>query len=1773
MSDSEFEPEKLNVLIVKRRSVKGQITKFQNYLKTISGSDCTDPKLHNELSSKLAKFERMLDRFDELQSRIEVINQDELESELNEREEIEESIHKAIAAAKVKLGLVPSSRQSEYNVHQGTSTPEHSRCAHACQDEQVSFRLPSIKIPNFDGSYHKWLEFYDTFMSLIHSNNKIKSIHKFHYLISYLEGEAAGVIANLEVSASNYDEAWGLLCERFNNTRQLISNHVDSLLGVDSMSRESYKSLRFLVDHVSKHLRALKNLGEDTRAWDTLIIHIMSRKLDPHTSLRWEEHRNDLPSSRMPILDEFLSFLKGRADVLETLQRSKQVKSSQVFNQVKSSSSNNASFQVASSSISNKNYKPNKSFVITASQDQTNGCFVCQASHKVYDCPILKSRTPEERTKLVISKRLCLNCLRSGHDAHTCRLSSCRICKKRHNTLLHCQNTHKSSTNTVTAVPNTSASNEPGLNSSVTMSVISTSQVVLSTALVDVINPVSKQTHTVKALLDCGSMSSFITEGTKHALGLFSRPLDTTTIVGIGNASLNKIPELCTLTMKSRCTPFSVTLSCLVLPEITDALPKYPLNIDQFNIPQGIKLADPSFHTPGEIGMLIGADLFWDVIGCKQQSLGAKLPILRSSKLGWFLAGPISGKSSIISNARVHCNFSALNSLHDRLSKFWELEELPVKYELQDRMDSENQCEKHFVANLLRLQDGMFSVRLPLIDSADCLGDSYHTARKRFLNLEKRFERQPKLKQLYTDFMQEYIDLGHMSEAKVPKPDTCYFVPHHPVLKDKSESTKLRAVFDASCSTTSGFSINDLQMVGPNIQDSLFNILVRFRYHTFVLTGDIEKMYRQVLINELDRDLQLILWRNDPSSSLKTYRLNTVTYGFASASFLSTRCIWQLGEECHDSNIKQIIQNDFYVDDLITGCDTEEELIQVQGSITNALALGNFSLRKFRSNSQAVVESTALNIQGNLAISQSCDTLGLNWNPATDKLQFPVASEIASCAYTPTKRSVLSKTFQIFDPLGLLSLCTIKPKLLMQKLWTCKAGWDSPIPRDIERAWKRFIENLSHISQIKIPRNVILHSPVSVELHCFGDASQAAYGACVYLKSVDHAGNVSVQLYCAKSRVAPSKPTLTIPRLELLAALLAARLASAVRDALRRPVSACHFWTDSSVVLAWLATDPSRLKVWVANRVRYVNELTGSSSWRHVPSEQNPADLASRGVDPHQVQGSTLWWGGPLFLLQPEFQWPQLSTEKVAGLPEIRVLTATVIEPIQFCIDVEKFSKFKYLQRVVAYTCRFIQNCKSGTSRQVGPLTVSELDNAFMHLARIAQRDSFPDVLKILQEGKQLRPKSNVAALSPFLDKHGIIRVGGRLEASDYTYDKKHPVLLSAKHHITKLLFVQEHLRQLHAGPQLLLASIRESVWPVGGRDLARRTARSCIKCRRVGARALENIMGNLPPQRLMPGFPFSTVAVDFAGPFMIADRRGRGCKITKAYLCLFICFRTKCVHLEAVSELSRDAFILTLRRFISRRGKPTEIFSDNGRNFVAAAKVVGTFIQENSESISKFACDQGMKFVFSPAYAPNFNGLVEAGIKAAKFHLKRILGNSHFTFEELSTLFSQVEAILNSRPLCTLSSSPDDLTPLTPGHFLIGRSLTSLPSPCLEVHNTTRLDRYQRLEQARQHFWKRWQLEYITGLQQKLKWRVRSRDLHPGDVVILKDDNAPPLHWRLGRVERLFPGTDGVPRVADIVTARGTTRRALSKICLLQEDQQDDLRATTACLKARPTN
>jgi hypothetical protein len=443
-------------------------------------------------------------------------------------------------------------------------------------------------------------------------------------------------------------------------------------------------------------------------------------------------------------------------------------------------------------------------------------------------------------------------------------------------------------------------------------------------------------------------------------------------------------------------------------------------------------------------------------------------------------------------------------------------------------------------------------------------------------------------------------------------------------------------------------------------------------------------------------------------------------------------------------------------------------------------------------------------------------------------------------------------------------------------------------------------------------------------------------------------------------------------------------------------------------------------------------------------------------------------------------------------------------------------------------------------------------------IVKSIQKRSFAEEYHQLSTGGGIEKNSTIRNLSPFLDENGVIRVGGRIRNENLAYNQKHPVLIPKNHNVTEAIIRHFHVKNLHSGTQSTLASIRQQYWPIAGRNKIKQIIHKCISCFRAKPIIAQQKMGDLPVKRLEPARPFINSGLDYCGPILIKTHRGRGKQKTiKAYVCLLICLSTKAIHIELVSDLTADTFLDALKRFVSRRGTVKSIISDNATNFIKANKDLIDLHQffQNSEISRKLVTtlsNENIQWKFIPPRTPNFGGLWEAGVKSVKYHIKRVVGETVLTYDELYTLLTRIEACLNSRPLVPMSNDPNDLTAITPGHFLIGEALTAPLEPDLTELKINQLSRHQLLERLRQHFWKRWRTEYLSYLQGRTKWQSPSPSLQPGDLVLLVEDNVPPLCWPLGRIQQVHPGSDGNVRVVTVKTNRGTYKRGVRKVCVL---------------------
>ncbi|XP_024882812.1 uncharacterized protein LOC112461708, partial [Temnothorax curvispinosus] len=1228
------------------------------------------------------------------------------------------------------------------------------------------------------------------------------------------------------------------------------------------------------------------------------------------------------------------------------------------------------------------------------------------------------------------------------------------------------------------------------------------------------------------------------------------------------NGTTTRSNQAVQLKLQSRLNSYSTIIDCIVTDRVTDDIPSSNVKRTAFEIPRNIELADPNFHIASKIDILIGADTFWNLICVGQIKPSQKHPTLQKTRLGWILAGRLN--NSVMNSRNMQSFHASLSNseLNEQLSKFWQLDE--IHYKSNSYTLEESFCVKHFLENVSTNEQGRYIVKLPLKEELIVsIGNSRNIALSRLQGLERRFVRDPHLKKRYSDFIDEYLTLGHMKPIveQSSNESGAYYLPHHCVLKESAKSTKLRVVFDGSCKTDTGISLNDSMMIGPVVQEDLMSILMRFRIYIYVIVADIIKMYRQILLHPSQTKLQRILWRLMSDLDVKIYELLTVTYGTAAASFLATMCLKHLAEKyAHVFPIGSLhVIRNFYGDDLLTGANTISEAMVIRDQVVQLLKLASFELSKWGSNCPELLNGVSDQSEGLVPFDKDSDfrILGILWDRDDDTFRF--SYKPSQQPNVVTKRSILSEVSRLFDPLGLLGPIIVIAKLIIQDLWISKVYWDESIQQDSHTKWLRLKLQLPCLNQFHIPRCVgNFANPKSTQIHGFCDASQRAYGACVYIRMKVGHQRYQSNLLCSKSRVAPLK-AVTLPRLELQAALLLSQLVDKIRSSIDLTDVEVFLSSDSKITLNWIASPSRKWSTFVVNRVGEIQRLTDISSWRYVASCNNPADILSRGSFPDDLIDSHMWWHGPSFLLEPDGHWPSGEYNSFDGeIPEQRVVCTAVVSIDCEVIDdlLNKFSSVNKICRILAYCSRFTKPQDSiSQSIEISP---KEIINSLNIICKVVQMKAFINEYHALKNQNDISKSSCILSLSPFMSEDGLIRVGGRLKNSALSFDACHQIVLPRNHILTKRIIEFEHQRNMHSPLQATMAAVRQRFWPLSLRSSTRKIINNCVICFKAKPIFSETIMGSLPAPRVNVSRPFSHCGVDYAGPVTLREGKRRNSRNHKAYIAVFVCFATKALHLELVSDLTTDAFISSLKRLISRRGKPERMYSDNATTFVGAQRQIKEFYdflktEQAQNSIEHFLRDQQTEWHFIPPNAPHFGGLWEAAVKSAKFHLTRIVGTANLTFEEMSTVLCEIEAILNSRPLVPLTSDPNDLGYLSPGHFLVGSPLNSFPARNLTDVNTNKLLRWQVVEQMRQHFWHRWSSEYLNSLQERHKWKMsKGQQLKLDQLVLIKQQGVAPLQWITGRIEDIHLGSDGLARSAKVRTSKGSYVRPLSKLAIL---------------------
>ncbi|XP_037931048.1 uncharacterized protein LOC119665867 [Teleopsis dalmanni] len=1100
-------------------------------------------------------------------------------------------------------------------------------------NQHRSCNLPKLKLPHFSGKYTEWMSWFNTFVTLVDSDVELDELSKFVHLRSCLDAVPLSTIEGLELSASNYKRALGLLKNRFENRSIIFQAHVRELTELPRMDHGSSDNLRLLVDRVNTQLEALKSLGNEKDILDVIIYNSIRSKLDPSTLSKWESQWDCTTLPSWALLSKFL------------------------VNQHAMLANRELTRNVGDRIQKKPNNKQGSSVLIASfNSDSKIRCYSCEGKHSLYQCQNFLKLSPLQRYYEAKKYSLCLICLEKRHSIKECGSSRCQTCSE------------------------------------------------------------------------------------YHAL---------------------------------------------------------------------------------------------------------------------------------------------------------------------DHLEILNNAEEI---------------------------------------------------------------------AKIK-----YFMPHHAVVRPESITTKLRVVFDTSCKTSNGRSLNDMLLVGPTLQPELFEILIHFRCYRFALTADISKMYRQILVDDEGINYQGILWRDNSEYPMQVLRLKTVTYGTSSAPYLAVRCLKFLADEYRDTHKEaaSMLMNNFYMDDMLGGADSVQELIAIKNEVTSLLSLGNFELHKWRSNCEEL--SATMNSPLLIKTDDCSKTLGIYWDSKSDFWKFTY--DITKTE-SISKRRVLSELAQLFDPLGLLSPIIIIGKIFMQELWLRNIHWNESLPQDLHTRWQKYRQELRSISKCTFPRSVVsLNSVSSIQLHGFFDASERAFGAAIYVRSID----------------APVHAT-SLPRLELQGALLLAELMCRIQKCIAHKIQAVHYWTDSTIVLNWLLSYSKRWVTFVANRVDKIQELSVPESWHKIESKLNPADIISRGMYPSELKDCNLWYKGPAFLSLDKENWLQYNWKIVnEAIPEERKQILSLFckpshnleDLVSRCKFINEFGK---LQRVFSYIFRWVQRVrikKRNSGTDVETLTVSELRGGLHYMVFNVQNVCLGDVINCIRSNQSIK-SSNIQGLSPFIGTKGpapIIRVGGRLKNASLPFPVEHPILMPNNHGCVRALIKYLHRINYHAGVQALCAFVRQRYWVINCRYLARKVVRSCLDCFRQHPTTSTQLMGSLPSYRVDAGVtPFMHTGMDFAGPIKIHFNI-RGKRPDKAHLCLFVCFSTKAVHIEVVSDLSSNAFIACLKRFFARRGLSAYLMCDNATNFVGASRELNELAEEffktsTRNRITNECADRGVNFHFIPPRSPHFGGLWESAVK-----------------------------------------------------------------------------------------------------------------------------------------------------------------------------------------------
>ena len=1700
---------------------------------------------------------------------LELLEPEYIEGDVLESEAIDGELEEILAGLTLKLKTFSVKKTTSESTEKDSGTAKNKKT-------EITTKLPKLTLPVFKGNPLNWQTFWDRFESCIHKNSGLSDVEKFNYLKTYLDGVALSTISTLTLTSENYNAAIEVLSSRFGNPQILISAHMDSLLKLPKIRNfENVEGLRKLYNDVENCVRNLKSLKVETSTYGCLLIPILKDRLPDDLNVLISRKF----ASEVWTLDLLLKYFHEELIAKEIC--------TPIFNR-------NSSKQNCGNNFSGYSLYAESSGVQSGRNEKCVFCY--QSGHSPSQCKNVSN--VDSRIEILKKYSKCFLCLKSGHISKKC--SSKYICRK-------CQGKHHIS------ICKFDQRDEKG--SGVVTHVNSSKTVLLQTARANVFDSEFKTDCCSRILFDTGSQRNFITENLRRHLNLKTVRTEKIMINVFGQPgdSCLKILDVVQIKIKHRFENKFVSVEALVHPVICRDLKGQLISVakEKYNHISKLTLAD--FEEESEtfpVGILIGVENYYDFFLGKTIK-GTEGPIASSTVLGWVLSGNVKVDNVAATNLSFNSHIlrcdAEVQELRDDLSKFWNIEDI----------NSVENCVTHKFEKDIFHNGERYVTKLPFKPDHDVIPDNFKICESRVKNLKRKLMRE----NLIEDYSNVFVDyeknniIEKVPEIDIPKGSgEVHYLPHRPIIKPERKTTKIRPVFDASCSTE-GPSLNNCLYSGPNLLSKIFDILIRFRFNPIGIIADIKQAFLNVQISDEHKDFLRFLWydvRKPDSDEICVYRFLRVVFGLTSSPFLLNATVRHhlKGYLVNEKEFVEKFLEDLYVDDSNTGVNTVEEGKRFYHLAKQILSEAGLHLRKWITNNDHLqkyidsFENPDRNVKENvcdISYSESqflsCDdnkqrVLGIEWDVSSDEFLFNTEKIVKLAeSLEPTKRNILKVSATFFDPLGVISPITARVKVIFQLLCKDKKGWDENVTGEVKEVWRSFMNYLREMKEIRLKRfcfTSVSERVESVEMHGFCDSSKHVYCAVIYLRIKTSVG-VRVEYVAGKTRVTPLK-IISIPRLELLGCLLLSKLYSEVCSAVSKRVSIENkfCWTDSVVALCWISGKEKSWKPWVENRVVKIRKVLERERWSHIEGVENPADIPTRNCSEEDFKR---WLLGPEFLKKEEFKnkvFVEGEKLKVVGKvvnKESKVSKMNFVDGVEgifencvlgFCnlltvdidsvnkvvkehlnfnvnidtefeiapklteiIDIQRYSSLKKLLIVTCYVVKFISKLKCRLSKQ---------ERCFEDTITV---DEYKDATErwIKCEQSYIRTNTNFkklyASLKLFEDSRAVLRLKGRFENSLMSYDEKYPIILRSDSYFTKLLVLNAHKNVMHQGIESTLNDIRSRYWIIKGRKTIKNIIRKCVICKRHQGRTLQPPeTPDLPDFRIQAQFAFQTVGLDFAGPLFVKCNRDTP---SKAYFLIFTCTTSRAVHLELVPDMKAPAFIRAFRRFSSRRGSPDMIINDNFKTF-------------KSDEVKRFMLYYMVKQKFILPASPWWGGFYERLVRSVKLPLRKILGKSLLTYEEIETILCEIECVINSRPLIYVSE--DDLqNALTPFHLICGRNLAvksyNIENDQFDLSNITK--RYNYIQKVIKDYWNRFSKTYLNELRQHHIYKTpsRERNILPniGDVVLIRDDTCKPrCQWRTGKIEEHVVGRDEQIRRVKLSViskngARTTCYRPLQKI------------------------